>query len=137
MYFATLSDLAKEPVFIWVDCVATARSAINVSSVSPDLWEIMVLKLFFFQIFLTLYIGINLIGGERGLISYFEKNRFRSDIETVKELDVLGEYKSEFIECFLSKCEENYSSYFVADTDEDGCVMLAEECSEEILEYYE
>ena len=30
-------------------------------------------KLFFFQVFLTLYIGINLIGGERGLISYFEK----------------------------------------------------------------
>jgi len=32
-------------------------------------------KIFFFQIFLTLYIGINLIGGERGLVSYFEKNR--------------------------------------------------------------
>ena len=31
-------------------------------------------KGFFFQIFLTLYIGINLIGGERGLISYFEKD---------------------------------------------------------------
>ena len=31
-------------------------------------------KIFFFQIFLTLYIGINLIGGERGLVSYFEKN---------------------------------------------------------------
>jgi hypothetical protein len=31
-------------------------------------------KIFFFQIFLTLYIGINLIGGERGLISYFKKN---------------------------------------------------------------
>ena len=31
-------------------------------------------KIFFFQIFLTLYIGINLIGGERGLFSYFKKN---------------------------------------------------------------
>ena len=31
-------------------------------------------KIFFFQIFLTLYIGINLIVGERGLISYFEKD---------------------------------------------------------------
>ena len=30
-------------------------------------------KIFFFQVFLTLYVGINLIGGERGLISYFEK----------------------------------------------------------------
>jgi len=31
-------------------------------------------KIFFFQIFLTLYIIINLIGGERGLISYFDKS---------------------------------------------------------------
>jgi len=31
-------------------------------------------KVFFFQVFLILYITINLIGGERGLISYFEKN---------------------------------------------------------------
>ena len=33
-------------------------------------------KIFFFQVFLTLYIGINLIGGERGLISYFKKSAY-------------------------------------------------------------
>ena len=32
-------------------------------------------KLILLNIFLTLYIGINLIGGERGLISYFEKEK--------------------------------------------------------------
>jgi len=37
-------------------------------------------KLFFFQIFLTLYIGINLIGGERGLISYFEKSAYEKNL---------------------------------------------------------
>jgi len=37
-------------------------------------------KIFFFQIFLTLYIGINLIGGERGLISYFEKKNYNKKI---------------------------------------------------------
>ena len=42
-------------------------------------------KIFFFQIFLTLYIGINLIGGERGLISYFEKNTFEKKL-SVKNL---------------------------------------------------
>ena len=31
-------------------------------------------KFLLFNIFFTLYIGINLIGGERGLISYFDKN---------------------------------------------------------------
>ena len=31
-------------------------------------------KFLLFNIFFTLYIGINLIGGERGLVSYFDKN---------------------------------------------------------------
>ena len=39
-------------------------------------------KIFFFQIFLTLYIVINLIGGERGLISYFEKNSYEKMLST-------------------------------------------------------
>ncbi len=41
---ATLSDLAKDPVFIWFELVPTAKSAIKVSSLSPDLWEIIVLN---------------------------------------------------------------------------------------------
>ena len=41
-------------------------------------------KIFFFQIFLTLYIGINLIGGERGLVSYFEKNKYEKKISIKK-----------------------------------------------------
>ncbi len=39
-------------------------------------------KFLLFNIFFTLYIGINLIGGERGLISYFDKKN------TYKELVV-------------------------------------------------
>jgi|TARA_B110000444_G_C18602698_1_gene483861 cell division protein FtsB len=39
-------------------------------------------KMFFFQIFLTLYIGINLIGGERGLLSYFKKNNYEKKLLT-------------------------------------------------------
>ena len=37
-------------------------------------------KTFFFQVFLTLYVGINLIGGERGLISYFEKSSYEKKL---------------------------------------------------------
>ena len=37
LYFATLSDLAGAPVFIWPDDVPTDKSAIVVSSVSPYL----------------------------------------------------------------------------------------------------
>jgi cell division protein FtsB len=44
-------------------------------------------KIFFFQVFLTLYIGINLIGGERGVISYFEKNAYEKKL-SIKNSDL-------------------------------------------------
>ena len=37
-------------------------------------------KLILFNIFLTLYVGINLIGGERGLVSYFEKKIIHQEL---------------------------------------------------------
>ena len=44
-------------------------------------------KFLLFNIFFTLYIGINLIGGERGLISYFDKkNTYERLIEEEKIL---------------------------------------------------
>ena len=51
--------------------------------------EIKQLKKFLlFNIFFTLYIGINLIGGERGLISYFDKkNTYDELLEKDKKLN--------------------------------------------------
>ena len=44
-------------------------------------------KFILFNIFFTLYIGINLIGGERGLISYFDKkNTYEKLIKKEKTL---------------------------------------------------
>ena len=44
-------------------------------------------KFILFNIFFTLYIGINLVGGERGLISYFDKkNTYEKLIEEEKVL---------------------------------------------------
>ncbi len=37
-------------------------------------------KFILFNIFFTLYIGINLIGGERGLISYFDKKKLYHEL---------------------------------------------------------
>ena len=37
-------------------------------------------KIILFNIFLTLYVGINLIGGERGLVSYFEKKNIYQEL---------------------------------------------------------
>ena len=41
-------------------------------------------KITLLNIFLFLYIGINLIGGERGLISYFDKKKLLEELE-IKE----------------------------------------------------
>ena len=41
LYLAVLSVLETEPVLICPDDVATTKSDIVVSSVSPDLWEII------------------------------------------------------------------------------------------------
>ena len=49
-------------------------------------------KLILFNIFLTLYVGINLIGGERGLVSYFEKKQLHQEL-IEKELVLNEELK--------------------------------------------
>ena len=38
-------------------------------------------KIILLNVFLSLYIGINLIGGERGLISYFDKKKLFHELE--------------------------------------------------------
>ncbi len=43
-------------------------------------------KLVLFNIFLTLYVGINLVGGERGLISYFDKKNTYANLNEEKEV---------------------------------------------------
>jgi len=45
-------------------------------------------KFLLFNIFFTLYIGINLIGGERGFISYFDKKNTYEEL--VKKEKVLA-----------------------------------------------
>ena len=46
-------------------------------------------KLILLNIFLTLYVSINLVGGERGLISYFEKKKIHQEL--IQEEIVLNE----------------------------------------------
>ena len=49
-------------------------------------------KFILFNIFFTLYIGINLIGGERGLISYFDKKRIYEEL-MIKDKELTNELK--------------------------------------------
>ena len=50
-------------------------------------------KFILFNIFFTLYICINFIGGERGLISYFEKKKIYEELVT-KEKKLSGKLES-------------------------------------------
>ena len=43
-------------------------------------------KFILFNIFFSLYIGINLIGGERGLISYIDKKKIYEDLKNKDNL---------------------------------------------------
>ena len=57
--------------------------------------------IYFFQIFLTLYIAINLVGGERGLVSYFEKNIYEKKLSMknneLKDKLKLTEHKNQLL----------------------------------------
>ena len=65
-------------------------------------------KFILFNIFFTLYIGINLIGGERGLISYFDKKNFYEELENKEK--VLNS-KLEHLEHKISLVESNNFDY--------------------------
>ena len=65
-------------------------------------------KFILFNIFFTLYIGINLIGGERGLVSYFDKNKTYEELkEKKKKLTI----KLEDIEHKISLVRNNNLDY--------------------------
>ena len=49
-------------------------------------------KIFLLNIFLTLYVSINLIGGERGLFSYFEKKN-KENLLAQKETQLMQKLK--------------------------------------------
>ena len=67
-------------------------------------------KFLLFNIFFTLYIGINLIGGERGLISYFDKkNTYKELIEEEKVLTA----KLKDLDHKISLINKNDPDYFV------------------------
>jgi len=51
-------------------------------------------KFLLLNIFLTLYIATNMIGGERGLISYYEKEKKQKNL--IEKKNILSEKLNEF-----------------------------------------
>ena len=65
-------------------------------------------KLLLFNIFFTLYIGINLVGGERGLVSYFDK---KSTYKKLIEIDKTLTVKLEDLDHKISIINKNNPDY--------------------------
>ena len=65
-------------------------------------------KFILFNIFFTLYIGINLIGGERGLISYFDKKKIYEELK-IKDKVLNSELKD--LELKISLVKNNDLDY--------------------------
>ena len=65
-------------------------------------------KFILLNIFLTLYIGINLIGGERGLISYFDKKKNYEEL-VIKEKILTSQIED--LENKISLIENNDLDY--------------------------
>ena len=65
-------------------------------------------KFLLFNIFFTLYIGINLIGGERGLISYFDK---KSTYEKLMEEEKVLTAKIKNLDHKISLINKNDPDY--------------------------
>lgn len=73
---------------------------------------------------------------EKGKWSEADRKRFYDAMEQV-DLSDLGDYKDQWIECYLGKAEQNYSNFFEADSDPAGCEKFALECQDELLEEIE
>lgn len=72
-------------------------------------------------------------GSVKGNWSQNDRSAFKADMDTISELDILGENKSKWIDCYLEKCEDYFPSYYHTDQDENGCERLAAECGSELF----
>jgi hypothetical protein len=72
-------------------------------------------------------------GSIKGKWSQSDRQSFRNEMESIQELSAFGDNKSKWIECYLNKCEANYSSFYEADRDAAGCKRIALMCNEVIF----
>ena len=72
-------------------------------------------------------------GSVKGKWSETDKQKFRNDLQKLEDLSAFGENKTAWIECYLSKCELTFSSYYEANNNEKKCSEIVQECTSEFL----
>ena len=75
------------------------------------------------------------VASEKGNWNDSDKKAALKAIKSVDaDLEVFGDNKQQFIDCYLEKIEANYSSFAAADMDSEGCEVLATKCATVTLE---
>jgi len=72
-------------------------------------------------------------GSKKGAWSDEDKKRADDEVKKVESsLDVLGDKKEAYINCYLDKLENNYKSFDDANKDQKGCEKHALDCIQDI-----
>ncbi len=69
----------------------------------------------------------------KGKWSKSDKLKFHTEMNKTDALSELGQNKDKWIECYLSKCEAQFSSFREADSDIKACERLALQCNDEVM----
>ena len=72
-------------------------------------------------------------GSVKGKWSDDDKQRFRKEMDDVDDKSVFGDKKDEWVDCYLSKCESRFSSFFDANSNVEGCEEIAMDCNDEVF----
>jgi len=72
-------------------------------------------------------------GSVKGKWSAVDKETFMAEMDKI-DLSSLGDNKDAFLDCYLNKLEQNYSSFVDANSDETGCSQIAQDCAAGVQE---
>ena len=91
------------------------------------------MKYIFYSIAVTAML-VSCSGSKKGAWSDEDKKKADDEMQKVgSSLDILGDKKEVFIDCYLEKIEDNYDKCDAANTDEKGCAKLASDCMKEAI----
>jgi hypothetical protein len=72
-------------------------------------------------------------GSKKGAWSDEDKQKAKDEVKKVEaSLDVLGDKKQAYIDCYLDKIEDNYDNFDAANKDQKGCEKHAMDCVKDI-----
>ncbi len=73
-------------------------------------------------------------GSKKGAWSEEDKQKAKDEVKKVEaSLDVLGDKKQDYIDCYLEKIEDNYDNFDAANKDQKGCEKYAMDCVQDIF----